>query len=282
MKVHYISSACVLIEHEGTRVLCDPWLTDGIYYGSWHHHPPLQAKPEDFNDVDYIYVTHVHPDHLDPASMKRISKSIPILIHDYADKFLPRILGSLGFEKVTEVPHRTPVQLAPNFRVEILAADDCDPEAFERFYGMRAPDPYERTAQVDSLGIFHGSGKTVVNANDSHYAVATGVCDYIVDKYKSIDLVLAGYGGAGPYPQCFENLDEASKREKGREKKANFLNQAVSYLKHLRPSFYMPFAGEYTLGGKLAPLNDLRGLPEREDLPTDFAPLSDILLDGLS
>ena len=32
MKVEYLTSACVVVEHDGIRVLCDPWLTDGVYY----------------------------------------------------------------------------------------------------------------------------------------------------------------------------------------------------------------------------------------------------------
>lgn len=43
MKVTNIASATVVIEHNGTRVLCDPWLSEGIYYGSWFHYPPLDT-----------------------------------------------------------------------------------------------------------------------------------------------------------------------------------------------------------------------------------------------
>ena len=41
MKLRYIYSACVLIETDTTKVLCDPWFTQGIYYGSWFQYPRL-------------------------------------------------------------------------------------------------------------------------------------------------------------------------------------------------------------------------------------------------
>ena len=34
MKLQYLNSATVLIKTETTKVLCDPWLKDGAYYGS--------------------------------------------------------------------------------------------------------------------------------------------------------------------------------------------------------------------------------------------------------
>ena len=273
MRVQYIQSACVVVEHAGKRVLCDPWLTDGIFYGSWYHYPPLAFKPEDFADVDYIYLSHVHPDHMDEETLKRLPRSIKILILEYAEKYFLHILKRLGFQHIQEVPHRGVVSLGPDFSVEVLASDDCNPTLFEKFFSFKAPLPYTRTLWVDSLAVFHGSGKTVVNTNDCLYELSPTACDYIKEKYKTIDLLLVGYGGAGEYPQCFENYDEPTKLIKAAAKKRQFLNQTVRFLKHLRPVWFIPFAGEYTLGGRAAGLNRFRGIPEREELPSEFEPL---------
>ncbi|MSR05452.1 MAG: MBL fold metallo-hydrolase [Gemmatimonadetes bacterium] len=67
MKVQHIASACAIIEHRGVRVLCDPWLVDGIYYGAWYHNPPLSVTPRDFQDVDYIYLSHIHGGRVPPV-----------------------------------------------------------------------------------------------------------------------------------------------------------------------------------------------------------------------
>ena len=34
MKIKYLQNVSVLIENQGEKILCDPWLIDGCYYGS--------------------------------------------------------------------------------------------------------------------------------------------------------------------------------------------------------------------------------------------------------
>jgi UDP-MurNAc hydroxylase len=270
VKVRYIASACVVVEHGGVRVLCDPWLTDGGYYGSWYHYPPLRFVPEDFADVECLYISHVHPDHLDPETLKRLPKSIPVLILEYADKFVLRILEGLGFKRIIEIPHGGRHNLAPDFFVELYAADNCDPTLCGKFMSCALPQPYTRTMWIDSLALFHGGGRTVVNANDCPYALARAVCDVMLARHASVDFAMVGYSGAGEYPQCFDNLNENEKVEKAEAKRAQFLAQAGQYLTHLRPSACMPFAGKYTLGGRLSGLNALRGVPELEEATADL------------
>ena len=71
MRIQYLTSASVIIHDKNTSILCDPWLVDGEYYGSWCHFPELNFKPEDFNYVDYIYLSHIHPDHSSVKTLKR-------------------------------------------------------------------------------------------------------------------------------------------------------------------------------------------------------------------
>lgn len=268
MKVQFIKSACVLIENQGIRVLCDPWLLDGTYYGSWYHYPPLRFQPEDFGDVDYIYISHIHPDHLDVATLQRLPRTIPILIHDYADKFVLMILQKMGFKTIHEIGHHQVFNLGSNFTIEIHAADNCDPALCSKYFECSFPQPYEKTKQIDSLGVFHGDGKTIVNVNDCPYELAVGVCNAIVAKYQTIDFVLFGYSGAGPYPQCFDNLDDEAKKRESLVHRDKMLGRGMLFLRHLRPLSFMPFAGQYTLGGKLAPLNRFKSPPLDAELPT--------------
>ena len=72
--------------------------------------------------------------------------------------------------------------------------------------------------------------------------------------------MLTGYGGAGPYPQCFENLNSEEKITAAQSKEKQFLNQAIKYIDEIKPDYYLPFAGTYTLTGKLSNLQSLRGV----------------------
>lgn len=273
MKVQFIKSACVVIEHGSTRVLCDPWLTDGIYYGSWYHYPPLIFRPEDFADVDFIYISHIHPDHLDPASLARLPKHIPVIIHEYAEKFVLSLLSKIGFQVIHEISHGAAFQLGPDFTIEVFAADNCDPAMCGRYFQCSVPTPYKKTMQIDSMALFRGGDKTVVNTNDCPYGLSKTVCDAILKKHPSIDFLLVGYSGAAAYPQCFENLPDHLKRQESKAHQTMKLEQCVSYLKHFKPEAFMPFAGQYVLGGKLASLNQFTSPPKMEELPDVFSTL---------
>ena len=62
MKVTYLNSASVLIEDKNVKILCDPWLDGEEYFGSWGIYPPYDFRPEIFDDVDFIHISHIHPD----------------------------------------------------------------------------------------------------------------------------------------------------------------------------------------------------------------------------
>src|SRR5690606_33992820 len=105
--------------------------------------------------------------------------------------------------------------------------------------------------QIGSLALFHADGQTIVNNNDCQYELAHGVCDYIVDKYGSIDFAMVGYSSATAYPQCFESLSIEKKVSEKLRIRDQFLHKAVRYAKHLGALHFLPFAGQYVLGGKL-------------------------------
>jgi len=255
LKLQYLRSACVLIEHEETRILCDPWLVDGEYYGSWYHYPPLAINPEDFNNVDYIYISHIHPDHFSPKTLTRMNKSIPILILDYKEKFLRENIKRLGFE-VRELFHnqKTPIG---NLNITIFASDNCDPELCTKFFGCASMN-------IDSLSLIDDGKHVVVNNNDCPYPMAGVVSKKIKEQNSVIDLLLVGYGGAGPYPQCF-TLTKKQMKKAVDWKKNHFLEQADKYIKLFNPKKFMPFAGRYELAGKFHTLNEDRGLPTLDE-----------------
>ena len=41
MKITHLNGACEIIQANGIKILTDPWLVDGEYYGSWYMYPPL-------------------------------------------------------------------------------------------------------------------------------------------------------------------------------------------------------------------------------------------------
>ena len=90
MEIKLYRSATVGIKINGFKILQDPWLIDGAYYGSWVHYPKfnLDSNLDEINSYNAIYVSHIHPDHCDDETMKKINKNIPIYIHKFHAKFL--------------------------------------------------------------------------------------------------------------------------------------------------------------------------------------------------
>jgi L-ascorbate metabolism protein UlaG (beta-lactamase superfamily) len=76
MKITKYLHSCVLIEHDGKKLLFDP--------GSLTFND-VDFKPEDVGPVDVILLTHSHPDHLFPKFLKRIPTKKIITHQEIAD-----------------------------------------------------------------------------------------------------------------------------------------------------------------------------------------------------
>lgn len=263
MKLQYISSACVILEDDGVKILCDPWIVDGAYMGSWFHYPPIKVKPEDLNEVDFIYISHIHPDHFDPKSLERMDKNIPIIINNYSSKFLKGNIETLGF-KVTEFNHNERVNLKKNLHMTILAADNCNPELCSKFFGCALIEKKFGATQIDSMCVLDNNKEVVVNVNDCPWELARHSAKKIKNEHDKIDLLLVGYSGAGAYPQSFIMNSEKKKIE-AENKIKKFLTHGENYVNLFKPKYFLPFAGRYTLGGKFFELNKYRGNPELEE-----------------
>ena len=263
MKIKLYRSATVGIDLSGFKILQDPWLTDGEYYGSWSHYPfyDLKSNLNEINSYNAIYISHIHPDHCSDDTLKLINKKIPIYIHSYHTKFLKNKLERFGF-KVIELANNKRHQLAQNAYINIYAADNCNPELCYKFTACADLTAKEGSQQIDTLSVIDDGKNILINVNDCPFDLAKSTFKEILKQYQKIDLLLTGYGGAGPYPQCFENLNISEKKTAAKKKENQFLNQAISYIKMLKPKYYLPFAGTYTLTGKLAKLQNIRGVPD--------------------
>jgi len=263
LKLTYLQSASILMEDDGVKVLSDPWLIDGAYFGSWAIYPPFNFKPEDFYDVDYIYLSHIHPDHFHGPTLEGMNKDIPILILNYLEKSLKNNIEQIGF-KVTELEHNKRIHLKNNLHINILAADNCNPELCGKFLGCGLMEKKFGATWIDSMCVIDNNENVFVNTNDCPFELAKHPLQTVKNIYKNIDMLCVGYGGAGPYPQCFDLSDNEKKIEADKKLK-QFLAMGESYVSLIEPKYFMPFAGRYTLTGRNHKLNQYTGVPELEE-----------------
>ena len=260
IKITHLQSSSQIISLGEIKVLTDPWLTDGEYYGSWYHYPPFGEENIELLEYDFIYVSHIHPDHLSDETFKRLPHKKPVLIHNYDSKFVKRKLEMLGYQ-VIECDHAKPFALSDGASITIYAADNCNPKLCGKYMGCGVVEKKFGSTQIDTLALFETDEQCVFNTNDCPYELASKT---IIDQNlhnKKIDLLLVGYAGAGPYPQCFEFDSISDKEVEAEAKEKQFLDQAIDYIKLIKPQAFAPFAGTYVLGSRLSNLNKFRGVP---------------------
>ena len=261
MKITHLQSSTQIIQLGDVRILTDPWLTDGEYYGSWYHYPPFPKHSIESLEYDYIYVSHIHPDHLSEDTFKALPKKVPVLIHRYESQFLKFKLEKVfGFE-VIECNHGQPYLFENGGSLTIFAADNCDPELCGKFMGCAPVETQFGSSQIDTLALFQHNDESILNTNDCPFELAEStIRKNNLDKI-CVDVLCVGYAGAGPFPQCFKFDNITDQRVAAEDKKIQFLNKAIEFIDLVKPRAYIPFAGTYILGSRLSNLTELRGVP---------------------
>ncbi len=245
MKFEFIGNASGIFHgSKGTKILCDPWVNDGVFEGSWFHYPPIKTKIKDLQKVDAIYISHIHPDHYDDRYFN-FPKNLPLIILDEGPNFLRKNLLKKGYKNIISVKNSKTI----NFKEFKLTL-------FKPFVGHI----YEESLLgnlIDSSIVLQDQKQIAINFNDNTPDVKA--CKYLRKKFKRIDLALLNYNAAGPYPSCFDNLTIKKKKyESKRILKRNF-DHLCNIIPHLKPKTVLPFAGAYILGGKNYKKNDYLG-----------------------
>ena len=242
MKVTYIGHACILMESAGTRILMDPWLTDPTYHGTWWHYPPLALGVRDLPRLDYLYVSHEHPDHFDPPTLRQLDKDVHVIIANFKRKRFRDHLATLGFRRISEV------DFGQDFR--------CNGSGLS--VRLIPPD----RAWDDSAILVTDGATTVLNVNDCHLDDATLER---LGKEQQIDLAFLTFTGASQYPGCFE-FALASKIQRWQESKESHVEEFVNWARLLRTRRAVPAAGNFAL---LAPDQLFMNTPHYVNTPQD-------------
>lgn len=239
MKFTNIGGATAILEHNGKRMLFDPWLDDGIFHGSWFHWPVANVDIADLGRFDYIYISHIHEDHCSAGTIQHLNRDAEIIIMDRQPNFVANFLTSHGFHfsKVHLVPPRQGLQLADDLFVDMIEADPANEMAY----------------LVDSSIVIRWGDQVVFNANDCQ-PHPQGV-DYLKRQYPHIDLALLPYSGGSGYPGCYLNLtDDQKAAEKDRILRQR-IQGFIENTQRINPRYVVPFADQYVVGGSRAHLN---------------------------
>ena len=245
MKFKFIGNAGgIFIGSKGTKILCDPWIVDGAFESAWYHYPPLKTKISDIQNVDGIYVSHIHPDHYDEKNFN-FPKDIPLIILNEGPNFLKKNLINNGYSNFIEIKDNETVQFK-EFKLTL--------------YKPFTKHIFEESLignLIDSALVLENDEVTAINFNDN--TPDKSACSFLKNKFKNIDLAMLNYNAAGPYPSCFDNLSNEEKiSENKRILKRNF-DHLCNIIPVLQPKSVLPFAGSYIVGGKNYYKNEFLG-----------------------
>jgi L-ascorbate metabolism protein UlaG (beta-lactamase superfamily) len=169
-RVTWLGHATVLVELGGVRLLTDPLLRDRLGHLRRHGPTPAAAATE---DLDAVLISHLHLDHLDLPSLKRLPRATRLLVPHGAGALLHRN----GFRAVEELTAGDRVAVGP---VEVTAVEAVHD-------GRRRP--FGGGPEADTLGFVVGARVYFAGDTDLFEGMA---------ELSGLDLALIPVWGWGP------------------------------------------------------------------------------------
>jgi L-ascorbate metabolism protein UlaG (beta-lactamase superfamily) len=170
-RLTYVGHATALVELDGARLLTDPVLRGRVGPLRRHGAPPAPGLTR---GLDAVLISHLHHDHADLPSLRRIGRDVPLLVSPGAGELLVR----RGFAAVSE--------LAPGQSVRVGAVTVTATEAWHPGGGR-----FERRSEA--VGFLLSGGRRRV-----YFAGDTDLFDGMEALAGELDLALLPIWGWGP------------------------------------------------------------------------------------
>src|SRR3990167_7385045 len=183
MELKFVSHASIIVVAEDATIWSDPWLDGKVFNESWSLSPASHFDSAYYDLIDYIWISHEHPDHFHIPTLKSLPKSfkekVTILFQENNSNKLSDALSKLGYQKIIRLPHRSFVKITPkttiwNYQVGLM----------------------------DSVLAICSQNETILNLNDAQISIRDA--QLIKKQLTKIDVLLnqfsmAGYNGQSDY-----------------------------------------------------------------------------------
>ena len=163
-----LRTSCLLLEFDGVRALTDPWFGTGMRFLPVFRKPGIALT--DLPKIDYVFASHLHPDHFDPAAVARFGHPGLQIVGPVGTATACR---GLGVGPVHELSPWQRVELAP-FRLRATPALHTGPP----------PAEINFVIEVGGLVVFFGG--------DCRFSSAF---EEVREQHGPVDLALLPIGG---------------------------------------------------------------------------------------
>ena len=176
VSIEFVNHASFIVEFNGVRIISDPWFFGSAFNDGWRLLCDVPFDLERFREIDYIWISHEHPDHFSPHVLnsipEEIRRNVTVLFQATKDQKVLDFCSRIGFQ-TRELPHLESIDLAGGLQV-ICGSVPSD----------------------DSWIFYKCGGSGILNLNDCSVDVA-GRASTIAEAVGRVDLLLTQFSYAG-------------------------------------------------------------------------------------
>ena len=220
MKITFLGHAGLYIQTRHGSILSDPWFNPA-YFASWFPFPSNDGVDVDaIRDPDFLYVSHLHYDHMDPRFLReRVSKRATVILPDYPLPLLEQRMREYGFTRFLHTRHMETAEV-DGLRLTVAA--------------MVAPTD----GPIGDSGMVVDDGEhRVFDQNDSR--------PIDIEQLAALgpfDAHFVQFSGAIWYPFVYDYPDRM-REALGRKKRENEMARALRYIDEFGARWVVPSAG---------------------------------------
>ena len=114
-----IGNATITCFDDSPVLTTDPWLKGKPYFGSWTHSYEIpKAQYENIISSKYIWLSHGHPDHIDPDSLDLFKDKVFLVADHYGDRIYNDLKNKFKCQKLKSNEW---FQISKNIRIKSFA-----------------------------------------------------------------------------------------------------------------------------------------------------------------